>query len=69
MVSKVARRVAPRNRQRSRANTKEGAENTNNTTVEQSESRNARRTRRGKRNGRSDNGYFVEQGELITLKN
>jgi len=68
LVFKVARRVAPRNRPRSRANIKE-ATDTNNpkTDVEQSQTKNsARRGGRGRRTAgtahRQGNGYFIEQG-------
>jgi hypothetical protein len=65
LVNKVVRRLAPRNRRRSRANTKEAPEN-NNTEVEQSQPRNARRGGRGGRgNNRPGNGYFIEQGNKM----
>ena len=59
MVSKVARRLAPRNRRNSRVNIKDNAENK--TDVEQSQPRNARRGGRG----RPGNGYFIERGKII----
>ena len=64
---KVVRRSAPRNRRRSRANTKDAAEN--NTDVEQSQIQNVGRGGRRRRGGRPGNGYFLEQGiEIIELK-
>jgi hypothetical protein len=66
LVAKVTRRLAPRNRRRSRANTKEAGEN--NTDVEQSQPHNARRGGRGRRGGnRPGNGYFIEQGKKNNL--
>jgi len=56
MVNKVVRRLAPRNRRRSRANTKEVIEST--TDVEKSQPHSAHRGGRG----RPGNGYFMERG-------
>jgi hypothetical protein len=61
MVNKVARRLAPRNRHRIRANTKEAVENTN--IVDESQPRAARRG--GRRGVRPGNDYFIEQGKKI----
>lgn len=63
MVIKVARRMGPRNRQRSRPNTKETAEN-NTTDAEKSQSR-PNTAQRGRRGGRPGNGYFVDRGKSI----
>ncbi len=61
MVNKVARRLAPRNRHRIRANTKEAVENTN--IVDESQPRAARRG--GRRGVRPGNDYFIEQGKKM----
>jgi hypothetical protein len=69
MVSKVARRLAPRNRRRDQINNKEGGanndnqqqDNQDNNDVEQSQTRFPRRGR-GQRGGRQGGGYFMEQG-------
>jgi len=71
MVSKVARRLAPRNRRRSQTNNKEaGANNDNqqqdnqdNNDVDQSQPRYPRRGR-GWRGGYPGGGYFMEQGKI-----
>jgi hypothetical protein len=60
LVNKVAHRSATRNRQRSRANTKDATEN--HADVEQSQTSTARRGGRVRRGGRPSNGYFIEQG-------
>jgi len=65
MVNKVARRLAPRNRQGIRVNTKEAVEN--NTDVEQTQTGNVHRGGRRRRGGRPGKGYFIEQGKKIIL--
>ncbi len=71
MVSKVARRLAPRNRRRSQTNNKEAGanndnqqqENQDNNDVEQSQTQYPRRGRgRGRRGGHPGGGYFMEHG-------
>jgi hypothetical protein len=63
LVSKVARRLAPRNRRQSQTNPKETTDN-NNTDVDQSQTHNVRRGGRGRRGGRPGNGYFMDQGNI-----
>jgi len=70
MVIKVARRLAPRNRRRSKTNNKEASgnndnqqDNQDNGDIDQSQPRNARRGR-GRRGGYSGGGYFMDQGRI-----
>jgi len=72
MVIKVARRLAPRNRRRSKTNNKEAngnndnqqQDNQDNGDIDQSQPRNARRGGRGRRGGYSGGGYFMDQGRI-----
>jgi hypothetical protein len=69
MVSKVARRLAPK-RQRSRTNNKEGGpDNDNqqqdNTDVDRPQSGYPRRGRGGRGGGRPRGGYFMEHSKII----
>jgi hypothetical protein len=73
MVIKVSRRLAPRNRRRSKTNNKEAngnndnqqQDNQDNGDVDQSQTRNAGRGRgRGRRGGYSGGGYFMDQGRI-----
>ncbi len=67
MVIKVSRRLAPKNRRRSKTNNKEASgnndnqqqDNQDNGDIDQSQPRNARRGGRGRRGG-----YFMDQGRI-----
>lgn len=63
IVNRVVRRSTLRNRPRKRTATKDATENA--AAAEQVQTRSARRGGKGRRGGRTDNGYFLEQGTVI----
>ena len=71
LVLKVSRRLAPRNRRRSRNNAKEGATNNDNQQQDNQDNNDVDqrqpRRGRGRRGGnRPDSGYYMQPGENNT---
>jgi hypothetical protein len=69
VVSKVARRLAPRNRQKNQNNNKDADANNDNQQQENQENNGVdqsqpRQPRRGRGRGGRQGGYFIEQGKI-----